>query len=266
VCVFSLRPTGNFVWSGDHDIVFCREVLVSEPYRNKPRSTERAKAWENIAKNLNNVESPKFKVTVRSVRDHYTQLTNKKAQQLREEEKASGIEVTPTELDVMLEEILEKEKVCKAEIESGEIQLKKNAEKEKLSAENIRRQAMERMSETKKREEDDDEESPTKKKKTRRSSHEMFEFLEQKLARDYTMKQEDLEFRKNENEAVEKRERDKLEVQEKREQQQHELMVTMMRQQQQQQQQVQDLQAMFIAQQKQQTEAMMNILKNANKN
>ncbi|KAK3744556.1 hypothetical protein QZH41_003496 [Actinostola sp. cb2023] len=162
----------NFVWSKDHDILFCRELLVTEPYLYKTRSTEKGKAWETIAINLNDIQNPKFKVTSRSVRDHYTLITYKKAQQLKEEEKASGIDVTPTELDILLEEILEKQKAAKAEIASGDM-LKKNAEKDRASAENIRKQAMERMSETRKREEDDDddEEIPAKKKKRQDETH-----------------------------------------------------------------------------------------------
>ena len=66
-------------------------------------------------------------------------------EQLREEEKASGIEVTPTELDMLLEEILEKENAAKAEIESGDTK-KRKAEQDKASADSIRRLAMERMS------------------------------------------------------------------------------------------------------------------------
>ena len=97
------------------------------------------------------IQAPKFRVTIRSVRDRYTHLTNRKAEQLREEEKASGVEVTPTELDMLLEEILEKENAAKAEIESGDTK-KRKAEQDKASADSIRRLAMERMSQTNTRE------------------------------------------------------------------------------------------------------------------
>lgn len=77
-----------------------------------------------------------------------------------------------------MEEILEKEKAARAEIESGDTK-KRKAEQDKAGADNIRRLAMERMSQTKTRESDVGETS-SKKKKTRRSSHEMLEFLENK--------------------------------------------------------------------------------------
>ena len=230
-CVIFHRT--NFVWTKDHDILFCRELLVTEPYAHKVRSVERAKAWEQIASSLNSIQAPKFRVTTRFVRDRYTLLTTRKAEQLREEEKASGIEVTPTEIDLLLEEILEKEKAARAEIESGDTK-KRKAEQDKASADNIRKLAMERMSQTKTRESDVGETS-SKKKKTRRSSHEMLEFLENKSERDHQMKQEELNLRRSEQEA----------------------MTAMMRQQQ---QQLQNLQAMFVSQQTQQTQAMLALL------
>jgi len=85
------------------------------------------------------------------VRDRYTHLTTQKAEQLREEQKPSGIEVAPTELDMLLEEILEKENAAKGEIESGDLKNRK-AEQDKASADSIRRLAMERMSHTNTRE------------------------------------------------------------------------------------------------------------------
>ncbi|KAK2556497.1 hypothetical protein P5673_021391, partial [Acropora cervicornis] len=135
----------------DHDILFCRELLVTQPYVHKVRSIERAKAWEQIASNLNSIQAPKFRVTTRSLRDRYTHLTTRKAEQLRDEDRASGTEVTPTELDMLLEEILEKENTAKAEIESEDTK-KRKAEQDKASADSIRRLAMERMSQTNTRE------------------------------------------------------------------------------------------------------------------
>ena len=115
------------MWSNDHDIVMCREVLIVEPYRFKIRSPERGKAWESLAETLNAMSSlsSKFKVTARSVRDRYNLLTKKmqaklKSEEKASEEKASGIDVETTELDVLLEEILEREKAAKEKLESDE--------------------------------------------------------------------------------------------------------------------------------------------------
>ena len=52
-------------------------------------------------------------------------MTTQKAEQLREEQKASGTEVAPTELDMLLEEILEKENAAKGETKSGDSKKRK---------------------------------------------------------------------------------------------------------------------------------------------
>ena len=95
-------------------MIICREVLVSEMFNFKPRSPERRKVWEKIAQELNAIEKPKFRVTARAVRDRYSLLITKHAQKLREEEKASGIEVETSELDNLLEEIIEREQNAKS--------------------------------------------------------------------------------------------------------------------------------------------------------
>ena len=93
---------------------------------------------------------------------------HKKANQLKYEEGASGIEVIQTELDILLEEIIEREKDAKQQSELGVGDKKTKQENEKLSAEDIRKQAMERMSQTVKRKEEEGsgDSSGVKKKRT----------------------------------------------------------------------------------------------------
>ncbi|CAH3133365.1 unnamed protein product [Pocillopora meandrina] len=79
----------------------CREVLQIEPYQFKIRSPERGQAWESLTEKLNENSCPKFRVTARSVRDRYNLLTKKMAAKLK---------IETSELDDLLEEILEKEK------------------------------------------------------------------------------------------------------------------------------------------------------------
>ena len=83
VSCFSFHRGTNFVWSKHNDTLFCREILLYEPFRFKVRSVERKKAWETIARNLNAIEDPKFRVTERSVRDRYAYLTSRKSTQLK---------------------------------------------------------------------------------------------------------------------------------------------------------------------------------------
>ena len=128
-----------FQWTTDHDVIMCREVLVSEPYKFKARTPERGQSWESVAQQLNGIHQPSFRVTARS----------KYMQKLRMEERASGVEVEQTELDSLLEEILEREKDAKKELDSKDREKKSKADKEKATAEEVRKRAMERMAKPK---------------------------------------------------------------------------------------------------------------------
>ena len=68
---------------------------------------------------------PKFRVTPRSVRDRYDLLTKKFQVRLNREEGASGISDDNSELDNLLEKILEKEKAAKEKLDNDEEDKKK---------------------------------------------------------------------------------------------------------------------------------------------
>ena len=76
-----------------------------------------------------------------------------------EEQRASGISPETSELDVLLEELVELEDLCYEEVEENA----KKAEQEKEKAVDLRMKAMERISETQKRK------SETQKRKWRRA-------------------------------------------------------------------------------------------------
>ena len=80
---FSLYRNKYFQWTVDHDVIMCREVLVSEPFNFKPRSPERGKVWEKIAQELNAIEKTKFRVTTRVLQDRYSLLITKHSQKSR---------------------------------------------------------------------------------------------------------------------------------------------------------------------------------------
>ena len=98
----------------------CREVLDIEQYQFKLGSPERGKAWETISSHLNATSYPKFRVTPRSVRDRYNLLTKKFQVRLNKEERASGISDDNSELENLLEEILEKERAAKEKLENDD--------------------------------------------------------------------------------------------------------------------------------------------------
>ena len=61
-------------WTTRHDVEFCKEIVASKLFETKKRSIERAQVWEAIAKKLQKIEYPKFKVEQRSVRDRLNKL------------------------------------------------------------------------------------------------------------------------------------------------------------------------------------------------
>ena len=93
-------------WKEEHDILLCREILVSQPFQFKERTVERGKIWDEIANRLNNCETVKFRVTKRSVRERFKLIKEKFKRKIREEENASGIDEEPaSELEQALENI-----------------------------------------------------------------------------------------------------------------------------------------------------------------
>ena len=146
--------------------------------RNRLTSNRRAQKGERFGKLLPSGWMP----LTRAVRHRYSLLTTKQAQNLRDQEKASGIHVEISELDTLLEEILEREKDGKAKIESQDLDKNKKAGKEKATAEEARKQAMERMADNKKRE-NDESDSGNGRKKVRRSTSDTIDFLTEKSAK-----------------------------------------------------------------------------------
>lgn len=243
-----------FQWTTDHDVIMCREVLVSEPYKFKARTPERGQSWESVAQQLNGIHQPSFRVTARSVRDQFSLLSTKYAQKLRMEERASGVEVEQTELDSLLEEILEREKDAKKELDSKDREKKSKADKEKATAEEVRKRAMERMAKPK----IDDQENKQKKPKVRRSTLDAIDYLRERSDNESEYKKQELEVRKREIEV-------QAEKQDQACKQQQTMFSAMMAQMQQQQQSQQNLQALLVAQQQQQSKLLMAFMENNKK-
>ena len=234
-------------WTKQHDVLFCREILVSKLFETRKSSVERGKVWDIIAANLNSVKQTTFDVDKRSVRDHLNSLVSKYKKKIRREENASGISPELSELDKLLEEI------CGLESASIDIQNLSTIEKnkkvicDKETAEDIRQTAMEsNISETKKRKaSENDKEKPAAK----RSSNETIEYLKFKACQDNATKTQQLEMKQQEKEQ-----------QARFQTQQVQVLQAMMDQQQKQIQQQRQIQNILIQQQQQQTQAMMSLL------
>ncbi len=110
--------------------VAVREILVVNPFQAKKKTMQRALLWQAIAMNLKQLEDPKFKETLskrsvqqledpkfketlskRSVQDRCSLLCEKYKKRMNYEKRASGIAPELTELDVLIEETIEKQEV-----------------------------------------------------------------------------------------------------------------------------------------------------------
>ena len=132
-------------WTEDHDLCLSQEIISLEPFKARKGSIARGNIWDQIANNLNSLEIRRYRVSKRSVRERYTLLIEKLKKKLKEEEKASGIETSMSDVEKALEEIMEKESDADNTVESN----KKKADHAK--AVEMRKRAMESIRSTQKR-------------------------------------------------------------------------------------------------------------------
>ena len=90
---------------------------------------------------------------------HRSVVTSKYRKRMQAEERASGIDTEQSELDVLLEELIERENL--AEEEGNEF--KRKVEEDKCKALDIRKTAMENLAQTKKRKVSEDGKETKKK-------------------------------------------------------------------------------------------------------
>ena len=94
---------------------------------------------------LNDVTNPAFTVTKRAVKDKFCLLKEKYLAKKREQDKASSIDVEETEVDALLEEIIEKEKYCESECKGEDEEHERKVEKGKATASSMRQKAIESL-------------------------------------------------------------------------------------------------------------------------
>ena len=69
---FIYRIKSTMEWSEAHDVLLCREMLALNPFKAKRKTTQWSNMWKTIAQNLELIDQPTFRVTVRAVRDRYS--------------------------------------------------------------------------------------------------------------------------------------------------------------------------------------------------
>ena len=164
---------------------------------------------------------------------------------MKREKKESGVETDMTEVEMALEELIEKEDAAETEQRVVDNQKKAKDSQDRENAENIRKKAMERLGQTQKRKADENE-SEGKRRKKRSGGSDTLSFLREKNEQAQEMQKEELELRKQQ-----------LEVESKK---QDNFMQVMLNQQQQQQKQMQDFQAIMSIQAKQQSDLMLALV------
>ena len=110
---------------------------------------ERGNFWERINESFNQLTDISFKVTQRSVQDHYQTSEKTCKKQKREEYRQSGINPEETEVDFALADIIERFEEAQ-KIDASEKQ-KKKTEQDAAKAEDMRRKSLETFGETMKR-------------------------------------------------------------------------------------------------------------------
>ena len=183
-------------WSTVHDEMLCREILVIDPFTGTKKGTVvRGTKWEEVAENLNKIQQVYFKVDKRAVRDRYNLLSKELRNKLKREEKESGIETNMTEVEMALEELIEKEDAAESEQRVVENQKKVKDSQDRENAESVRKKALERLGQTQKRKADEGESEGTKKKK-RSSGSDTLNFLREKNEQAQEMHKQELELKR----------------------------------------------------------------------
>eukprot|EP00794_Sanderia_malayensis_P012409 gene12409-13693_t len=139
------------LWTSENDQLLLREVIAIEPYLMKPYTRERGQAWTEIAQNLNKISKPMFRVSQRSVHEHYTLLGKQYIAKTANESRTSGIEVEVTPSDQLLEDIIEKTREAAKEFAGLEEAENAKAKKEQAAVNDVKNKALESLSETMKR-------------------------------------------------------------------------------------------------------------------
>lgn len=138
------------VWTASKDLSLLRAIAAEGIFvSTKAGSRERGSAWLNVASAL---EAECHNVTARSVRDRYNILARKwKVKVGAEEKESGGGDKHMTEVEVLLEELVELESESEKVAEQQDEAKKAAAAKEKKQATEMRERALERLGETRKR-------------------------------------------------------------------------------------------------------------------
>ena len=196
LCAFC---SGVMKWSEMHDLYLCRVILFIKPYQFKPGSTYSGNAWTSIANDLCAVEEISFTVNQKSVRDRHRLLLDKHKKKIRAQESESGSTTDETELDQLLQNILEETEEA---LGSYDKETKEKQDKELLdrkNAEEVRQKALESLGQTQKRHVEEKDDCQIK-KKPQTSGTETMIYLQNKAEREFDLRKEEMQLKRQEME------------------------------------------------------------------
>jgi hypothetical protein len=142
----------------------------------------------SYCKKIGKMEYPKFKVEQRSVRDRLKKLIKQFRKKKNDERRANGISPELTELDTLLEEISEKEEAAETLAADMGDREKRRLEEDQMAGQEMRKRAMETLSETQKRNTGIDQDSL--KRKVRKGGNTALAFLAEKAEKETKLKEE----------------------------------------------------------------------------
>ena len=135
-------------WNEEKDLLLMREMASLGVSQHKSGSRERGHVWQQMATNLNGY--PNFSVTLRAGSEHFTTIMRKYNAKIRKEVQGTSLGGQElTECETLLEDLIERYEESELKSEQ-EVTDKKSIEKDKQTALDIRKTAMERYGETKK--------------------------------------------------------------------------------------------------------------------
>ena len=213
-------------WTEEHDVLFLREMVASDIFMYKKGSVDHGKVWDDITNRLNRNESPKYNIKdKRGVRDRWSLLLTKFKKQMYEEESASGIEPDdPSEKDILIEELWEKEESSVALV------TRKSSDRE--TVEEMRKPAMETMGGTAKRKTDAEGDGKPKEIKKRRTGGELVSYLKEKAKVEQAIRHEENEIRRKQQDMAMQQQQSMLEIMKQQADRQQEAQQQMLQQQQ----------------------------------
>ena len=159
----------------------------------KAGSSERGEKWKKIAEALHVIEMPKFNVSQRSTQECFHFLFERQKTRHRQEERASGISPDISDIQKLLDELIELFETANLERETI---AKQRADKMALNAEKgleMRKTSTATLGESSKRQARDCDRG--KEKRPRRVQKDTFEYLNKKVKLDVEWQKRDFELK-----------------------------------------------------------------------